>query len=124
MLPSGDGPRPGSGGPDRYRGAVTSGHPIDGTLGVPAPEAEPVPAADAPPPLAVAIVVAAGAGVRMGAELPKALMPLAGRPMVAWSARRPARRAPAVDAIVVVAPPGHVAEVDGGRGRDRRAGAW
>ena len=90
---------------------MTGGHPIDGTLGVPAPEAEPVPAADAPAPLAVAIVVAAGAGVRMGAELPKALMELAGRPMVAWSVASLAASA-RVGAIVVVAPPGHVAEVE------------
>jgi 2-C-methyl-D-erythritol 4-phosphate cytidylyltransferase len=90
---------------------VTSGHPIGGTLGVPAPEAEPVPAADAPAPPAVAIVVAAGAGVRMGAELPKALMELAGRPMVAWSVASLAASA-RVGAIVVVAPPGHVAEVE------------
>ena len=116
------GPRPGSGGPDRYRGAVTGGHPIDETLGVPAPEAEPVPAADAPPPLAVAIVVAAGAGVRMGAEVPKALMPLAGRPMVAWSVdalrgERPRRR----DRGRRSARPRGGGR--GGRGRDRGSGA-
>lgn len=63
----------------------------------------------------VAIVVAAGAGVRMGAAVPKALMPLAGRPMLAWSldALRACAR---VGAVVVVAPPGleaQVAEVAG-----------
>jgi 2-C-methyl-D-erythritol 4-phosphate cytidylyltransferase len=63
----------------------------------------------------VAIVVAAGAGVRMGAAVPKALMPLAGRPMLAWSldALRACAR---VEAVVVVAPPGleaQVAEVAG-----------
>lgn len=63
----------------------------------------------------VAIVVAAGAGVRMGAAVPKALMPLAGRPMLAWSldALRGSAR---VRAVVVVAPPGleaQVAEVAG-----------
>ncbi len=52
-----------------------------------------------------AILVAAGAGVRMGAAVPKAVLPLAGRPMAAWSAE-------ALDAagdlavLVVVAPPG------------------
>jgi 2-C-methyl-D-erythritol 4-phosphate cytidylyltransferase len=128
MLPS-DGPGdqrlPGSGGPDRYRWEVTSGHPTDGTVGVPAPddapvpaaglepepEPEPAPAADALPPRAVAIVVAAGAGVRMGAERPKALMEVAGRPMVAWSVAALAASS-RVTAIVVVAPPGHEAEIE------------
>lgn len=52
-----------------------------------------------------AIIVAAGAGVRMGAGVPKALMPLAGRPMIAWSldALAGSRR---IDGVVVVAPPG------------------
>ncbi|MDH3226228.1 MAG: 2-C-methyl-D-erythritol 4-phosphate cytidylyltransferase [Thermoleophilia bacterium] len=54
----------------------------------------------------VAIVVAAGSGTRMGADMPKALIPLAGRPLVAWSiwALNASDR---VDGIVVVAPPGH-----------------
>ena len=63
----------------------------------------------------VAIVVAAGAGVRMGATVPKALMPLAGRPMLAWSLEA-LRACGAVQAVVVVAPPGlegQVAEVAG-----------
>jgi 2-C-methyl-D-erythritol 4-phosphate cytidylyltransferase len=124
MLPSegaGGQRAPGSGGPDRYRGEVTSGHPTDGTVGVPAPddapapaaglEPEPAPAAGAPQPRAVAIVVAAGAGVRMGAEQPKALMEVAGRPMVAWSVAALAASA-RVAAIVVVAPPGHEAEIE------------
>ena len=34
---------------------------------------------------AVGIVAAAGSGLRLGADLPKALVPLAGRPLVAWS---------------------------------------
>ncbi|TYP84816.1 2-C-methyl-D-erythritol 4-phosphate cytidylyltransferase [Blastococcus xanthinilyticus] len=34
---------------------------------------------------AVAIVAAAGSGSRLGADLPKALVPLAGRPLVAWA---------------------------------------
>jgi 2-C-methyl-D-erythritol 4-phosphate cytidylyltransferase len=102
---------------------VTSGHPTDGTVGVPAPddapapaaglepEPKPAPAAGAPQPRAVAIVVAAGAGVRMGAEQPKALMEVAGRPMVAWSVAALAASA-RVAAIVVVAPPGHEAEIE------------
>lgn len=63
----------------------------------------------------VAIVVAAGAGVRMGTPVPKALMPLAGRPMLAWSLEA-LRSCDDVRAIVVVAPPGleaQVAEVAG-----------
>jgi 2-C-methyl-D-erythritol 4-phosphate cytidylyltransferase len=34
---------------------------------------------------AVGIVAAAGSGLRLGAERPKALVPLAGRPLVAWA---------------------------------------
>ena len=34
---------------------------------------------------AAGIVAAAGSGLRLGAELPKALVPLAGRPLVSWS---------------------------------------
>ncbi|MGE0029159.1 MAG: 2-C-methyl-D-erythritol 4-phosphate cytidylyltransferase [Thermoleophilia bacterium] len=58
----------------------------------------------------VAIVVAAGAGVRMGAPVPKALMPLAGRPMLAWSLDA-LRACDRIAAIVVVAPPGLEDEV-------------
>jgi 2-C-methyl-D-erythritol 4-phosphate cytidylyltransferase len=64
----------------------------------------------------VAIIVAAGAGVRMGAAVPKALMPLAGRPMLAWSLDA-LRASPRVATVVVVAPPGlerEVAAVAGG----------
>lgn len=53
----------------------------------------------------VAILVAAGAGVRMGAAVPKALLPLAGRPMAAWSAEALAAGG-RLTALVVVAPPG------------------
>ena len=38
-----------------------------------------------------AIVVAAGSGERLGADQPKALVRVAGRPMVAWSVRALAR---------------------------------
>jgi 2-C-methyl-D-erythritol 4-phosphate cytidylyltransferase len=57
----------------------------------------------------VAIVVAAGSGVRMGASTPKALVPLAGRPMLAWSLEALGRSG-RVDGVVVVAPPAAVAE--------------
>ena len=53
----------------------------------------------------VAILVAAGAGVRMGAAVPKALLPLAGRPMAAWSAEA-LDSGGGLAALVVVAPPG------------------
>jgi 2-C-methyl-D-erythritol 4-phosphate cytidylyltransferase len=51
----------------------------------------------------------------MGAPVPKALMPLAGRPMLAWTLAA-LRACDAVEGIVVVAPPGlegQVAEVAG-----------
>lgn len=51
----------------------------------------------------VAIIVAAGAGVRMGGDVPKALMPLGGRPMLLWSLDA-LRGSPLVDAVVVVGP--------------------
>jgi 2-C-methyl-D-erythritol 4-phosphate cytidylyltransferase len=52
-----------------------------------------------------AIVVAAGSGTRMGAGMPKAFLPLAGRPMVFWALDALASAAE-VDAIVLVTPPG------------------
>lgn len=48
----------------------------------------------------VAIVVAAGSGVRLGGEVPKALRPLAGRPLVRWSVE--AMAAGGVAEVVVV----------------------
>lgn len=55
---------------------------------------------------ASAILLAAGAGVRMGAGMPKALLPLGGRPMLAWSIDAFAE-SEAVDELVVVVPSGH-----------------
>lgn len=52
-----------------------------------------------------ALVVAAGAGTRLGIERPKAFALLAGRPLLAESLDRLDRCA-VVDAIVVAAPPG------------------
>jgi len=52
-----------------------------------------------------AIVVAAGSGVRMGSKMPKALLPLGPRPLVAWSLLALAACAE-IDGIVVAAPPG------------------
>jgi 2-C-methyl-D-erythritol 4-phosphate cytidylyltransferase len=51
---------------------------------------------------AVGIVAAAGSGLRLGADLPKALVPLAGRPLVAWAVDT--LRAGGVDEVVVAVP--------------------
>jgi 2-C-methyl-D-erythritol 4-phosphate cytidylyltransferase len=51
---------------------------------------------------AVGIVAAAGSGLRLGADLPKALVPLAGRPLVCWAVE--ALRAGGVAEIVVAVP--------------------
>lgn len=55
---------------------------------------------------AVAIVLAAGAGRRMGAGIPKALLPIGGRPILSVAAAA-AAASPAISAIVVTAPPGY-----------------
>ena len=57
------------------------------------------------------IVVAAGVGSRFGAAMPKAFVPLAGRSLLTWSVEA-AVGCPGVVCVVVVAPPGHVAEAD------------
>jgi 2-C-methyl-D-erythritol 4-phosphate cytidylyltransferase len=54
-------------------------------------------------PVTTAVVVAAGAGVRMGAGMPKALLPLGGRPLLAWSLDALAA-APGIDDLILVAP--------------------
>jgi 2-C-methyl-D-erythritol 4-phosphate cytidylyltransferase len=50
-----------------------------------------------------AILLCAGRGTRLGAELPKAFVPLAGRPLFSWSLEA-LQRCDAVDDIVVVGP--------------------
>jgi 2-C-methyl-D-erythritol 4-phosphate cytidylyltransferase len=55
--------------------------------------------------MTVALVVAAGSGERLGAARPKALVELAGKPMVQWSVEA-LRAAPAIGRIVVALPPG------------------
>lgn len=55
---------------------------------------------------ATVVIAAAGSGERLGAKGPKALVELAGRPIVAWSILAFAR-AETVDAAVIAAPPGH-----------------
>jgi 2-C-methyl-D-erythritol 4-phosphate cytidylyltransferase len=57
---------------------------------------------------AVAIVAAAGSGSRLGADVPKALVPLAGRPLIAWAVE--ALRAGGVSEVVVAAPAALTAE--------------
>src|SRR5215208_3989766 len=54
---------------------------------------------------ATAVIAAAGSGERLGAGTPKALVEIAGRPMVGWCLDVFVD-AESVDAIVVAAPPG------------------
>jgi 2-C-methyl-D-erythritol 4-phosphate cytidylyltransferase len=51
---------------------------------------------------AVGIVAAAGSGLRLGAEVPKALVPLSGRPLVCWAVET--LRAGGVAEVVVAVP--------------------
>jgi 2-C-methyl-D-erythritol 4-phosphate cytidylyltransferase len=51
---------------------------------------------------AVGIVAAAGSGLRLGAEVPKALVLLGGRPLVCWAVE--SLRAGGVDEVVVAVP--------------------
>lgn len=60
--------------------------------------------------MAVALIVAAGLGERLGASRPKALIELAGRPLVQWSVDVLAS-VPAVERIVVALPAGIEAPV-------------
>lgn len=59
---------------------------------------------------AVAIVAAAGSGSRLGADLPKALVPLAGRPLVCWAVE--GLLAGGVAEVVVVVPAAQRAEFE------------
>ena len=70
-----------------------------------------------PAPGCAAIVVAAGAGVRMGAGMPKALMPLGGRPLAAWCLDALAA-CDQITGVVVVAPAGHETELAHAMGLD------
>ena len=62
-----------------------------------------------------AVIVAAGAGERLGAGVPKALVPLHGRPLLTWALDAFAGH-PDVDSVVVVAPAEAVAAVRAGVG--------
>lgn len=71
--------------------------------------------------MAVALLVAAGRGERLGAGVAKALVPLAGRPMLQWSLDA-LRAVPAIEQVIVAMPPGTVAPdgvagVEGGQTR-------
>ena len=60
----------------------------------------------------VAIIAAAGQGTRLGTGGPKALVDLAGEPLLVHAARA-IRGSGAVDSIVVTAPSAHVRLFDG-----------
>jgi len=71
--------------------------------------------------MAIALIVAAGSGQRLGADRPKALVELAGRPMLQWSLDALAQ-VDGLAQIVVAMPPGIPAPdgvdgVDGGASR-------
>lgn len=59
---------------------------------------------------AVVVVLAAGSGSRVGAPVNKVLLPLRGRPILAWSVRD-ALATPGVDRVVVVVRPGEADEI-------------
>lgn len=53
-----------------------------------------------------AIIVAAGSGTRLGAKIPKALVDIAGKPMVRWSAEKFCE-IELIDSIIVLTPVGY-----------------
>jgi 2-C-methyl-D-erythritol 4-phosphate cytidylyltransferase len=59
--------------------------------------------------VATALLAAAGSGERLGAQAPKALVEVAGRPLAAWSLLA-FDAAVTIDAVVIAAPPQAVAE--------------
>jgi len=61
--------------------------------------------------VATALLAAAGTGERLGADAPKALVDLAGRPMAWWSLQAMAGAAE-VTAAVIAAPPGYEARLE------------
>jgi 2-C-methyl-D-erythritol 4-phosphate cytidylyltransferase len=63
------------------------------------------------PPSATAVIAAAGSGERLGAGGPKALVEVAGRPLLAWSLVAFAE-ASGVGRAIVAAPPGLEAEIE------------
>ena len=72
--------------------------------------------------MAVALIVAAGRGERLGSGRPKALVSLAGKPMLEWSVGA-LQAVPSVERIVIALPPGELdAAPAGDDGRRRRRG--
>ena len=68
--------------------------------------------------MTIALILAAGSGERLGADRPKALVELAGRPLVQWSVDV-LREVVGIERIVIALPPGTpalsgVISVDGG----------
>jgi 2-C-methyl-D-erythritol 4-phosphate cytidylyltransferase len=61
--------------------------------------------------VATAVIAAGGAGERLGAGVPKALVAVGGRPMIAWCLLALEASA-SVEAAVIAAPPGHEDEVE------------
>jgi 2-C-methyl-D-erythritol 4-phosphate cytidylyltransferase len=57
--------------------------------------------------MAVALIVAAGRGERLGSGRPKALVTLAGRPMLEWSVDA-LRAVPGIEQIVIALPAGEL----------------
>jgi 2-C-methyl-D-erythritol 4-phosphate cytidylyltransferase len=61
---------------------------------------------------AAAVIAAAGSGDRLGADRPKALVELAGKPLVVWSLDA-LTGADVISSVVIAAPPGHERDVEG-----------
>jgi len=61
--------------------------------------------------MVVAVLVGAGSGQRLGAGMPKAIIDLGGRPMIAWSVRAIAN-VDAIEGLVIAAPPGYEARIE------------
>ena len=71
-----------------------------------------------------AILLCAGAGTRLGADTPKALVPLAGRPLFAWSLEA-FERCAEVDTLVVVGPVRQLRDLLSASGLSpRKVAAW
>ncbi len=58
-----------------------------------------------------AILAAGGSGLRLGLSRPKAIVPVAGRPLFAWPLLALARSA-LIDGVVIAAPPGYEPELE------------
>ncbi|MCS7192265.1 MAG: 2-C-methyl-D-erythritol 4-phosphate cytidylyltransferase [Armatimonadetes bacterium] len=69
--------------------------------------------------MTTSIVPAAGKGIRIGSNLPKALIPIAGKPMIFWTVAA-FERTPVVDAVVLVAPENFTEEFE----RLRKESKW